>query len=198
MIKLRGPALAVAVSLVLAPMAALAAPITYTITGTMSGSLGGTSFSDAAVTYTGIGDTSGVTFEPIPQSGLVPFVALSSLTVTIAGIGTVHASDVIEFFDNQAFATAGFTDLTTQDDVFDFVSGALAGWDVVSAIGPLDVTNSFLSDFSTDGGTLDVTSADLSFEAGTNSATPVSEPATAALFGVALAGLGLVRRRKAA
>jgi hypothetical protein len=199
MIKLRGPALAVAAGLVLAPMAAFAAPITYTISGTMSGSLGDASFSNAAVTYTGVGDTSNVSFVSLPQSGLVPFVALSSLTVSIAGVGTVHATDAFAFFNNQAFATAGFTDLTILDDVFDVTADALASWDGLSAIGPLDVTDNFLADFPTDGGTLDITSADLSLDAAEGTgAIPVSEPASAALLGVALTGLAVIRRRKTA
>jgi hypothetical protein len=72
-----------------------AAPITYVQTGIASGSIGGTSFTDAFVQLTTIGDTTNVIPDPFDDFSC-PFCfanASVATTLNIAGIGTATVTD---------------------------------------------------------------------------------------------------------
>ena len=76
---------------------ASASPITYEFSGTGSGAIGGTSFTDALVVYTGTADTGDVV--TLSFMGFTFYaVALDGLTVNIAGIGTATITDPAEIF----------------------------------------------------------------------------------------------------
>ena len=79
---------------------ASAFPITYEFSGTGSGAIGGRSFADALVVFSGTADTDKVvplTFTELP--GLTFYaVALDGLAVSIAGIGTATLTDPAEVF----------------------------------------------------------------------------------------------------
>jgi hypothetical protein len=74
-----------------------ASPITYEFSGTGSGAIGGTSFTDAVVVFTGTADTANVvSFSLLGDTFYA--VALDGLTVNIAGIGTATITDAAEVF----------------------------------------------------------------------------------------------------
>ena len=81
----------VAALLFFAPKAQ-ANPITYQLSTVASGQIGGTSFTNAPVTFTGTGDTANV---QALAFGLISYFAnpLSSMVVTIGGIGTATILD---------------------------------------------------------------------------------------------------------
>ncbi len=70
-----------------------AAPITYTLTTTASGTLGASTFTNATVTVTLSGDTSGIT----PGTGSIAGALINAGTasVTIGGLGTATFTDPI-------------------------------------------------------------------------------------------------------
>src|SRR5438093_6395241 len=75
-----------------------ATPITYQFSGTGSGAIGGTSFTNALVVYTGTADSADV--ETLSLIGFTFYaVALDGLLVNIAGIGTATITDPSEVFD---------------------------------------------------------------------------------------------------
>jgi hypothetical protein len=77
---------------------ALGHPDTYKFSGTGSGAIGGTSFTDALVVFTGTADTANVV--PFVFFGATFYaIGLDSLTVNIAGIGTATITDPTEIFD---------------------------------------------------------------------------------------------------
>jgi hypothetical protein len=177
------------------PQSAQAAPITYTLTGTGTGSLGGTAFSNAAMTFTLVGDTSGLAFPFGPGVPSVPVTA----TGLVGGFSAFTFTSAISFFNNQNVSVAGFG-LTGSSDIFDVSDPSLAAWDAISSFGPLGIVsvpgnlgqafgttagNFILNGVGTQG-TLQAVVA--------GGAAP--EPATIAL--IALGGLGCVvaRRRK--
>ena len=131
-----------------------ASPITYVFSGTGSGAIGGTSFTDALVLYTGTADTGDVV--TLSFMGFTFYaVALDGLTVNIAGIGTATITDPAEVFDfPQAIIDpdgeipplpglilgridsppdlGGFTGMAA---VF---SNSLAGYDIRTSFGPIN------------------------------------------------------------
>ena len=144
-----------ALNLVAFAAPAEAALITYQISGTGSGSIGGTSFSNASVTFTATGDTADV------QSlfgGLFYANPLDTLTVTIAGIiGTATLTEPAVFY---GVPVAVPDDIDTDDELPDspfvllgrldnppdlesvtgigfLASNALAGYNLQTAIGPI-------------------------------------------------------------
>lgn len=76
----------------LAPQAA-AAPITYEFTGKGTGQIGGSSFADALVEFTGTANTANVISKEISPGVSIYAVALDSLTVDIEGIGLATITD---------------------------------------------------------------------------------------------------------
>ena len=85
-----------AVALILSmAVGAQAAPITYEFSGIGTGSIGGTSFTDALVVFTGTADTETVISDTF-EGATFHAVALGSLTVNIAGLPTATITDPTE------------------------------------------------------------------------------------------------------
>jgi hypothetical protein len=147
----------VALSVAVFAAQANAAPIKYEFRGVNSGSIGGTSFTDALVVYTGTADTANiVSGEPFP--GLFVYaLALDGLTVNIAGIGTATVTDPTMVFgipvalddtqdpDNELppfpLVILGRIDNPPALDSFTGMaatgSNALGGYQLDAAIGPI-------------------------------------------------------------
>src|SRR4029077_8710723 len=88
--------LALAISaIVLSAASANATAITYEISGVASGTIGATTFTNASVEETGIGDTANVTSL---FGGLIFGNPFSTLTVTIGGVGTATVTDASEIW----------------------------------------------------------------------------------------------------
>ena len=131
-----------------------ASPITYEFSGTGSGSIGGTSFTDALVVFTGTANTANV--ESVSFMGSTFYVVpLDGLTVDIAGIiGTATMTEpALVFGVPQAFddpdgdipfiplVILGRLDNPPALDSFTGMAGAgsngLAGYDLTTSIGPI-------------------------------------------------------------
>lgn len=134
----------------LAPVHAV--PITYTVAATGTGSLGASTFTNALVTITLTGDTSGVT-------GTGPFFNAGPTTVNVAGIGTATFTNLIQVFDNLA-GVAGIEDFGVNLDILDTSNAAFTSYDLKSAIGPLSGSSLFNPGalFPTDLGNFSLTS----------------------------------------
>jgi hypothetical protein len=70
-----------------------ATPITYEFSGTGSGAIGGSSFTDALVVYTGTADTANIVSNEVSPGIFFYGVPLDGLTVNIAGIGPATVTD---------------------------------------------------------------------------------------------------------
>jgi len=131
-----------------------ASPITYEFSGTGSGAIGGTSFTDALVVFTGTADTANV-ISLSPGLGVTFYaVGLDGLTVNIAGIGTATITDPSKVLDIPQPVIDPDGDipplpgvmLLRGDNPLDLESGtgmaavfgnALAGYDLKTSIGPI-------------------------------------------------------------
>jgi hypothetical protein len=128
-----------------------AAPITYQFSGTNSGTIGGSSFTNALVVFTGSADTAnvqtllfeGVTFYAVP---------LNSLAVNIAGIGTATLTEPAEIIGLPQpiidpdlpplpLVLLGRTDnppnLESITGIAATASTSFTGYDLKSSIGPI-------------------------------------------------------------
>ncbi|MFZ0641237.1 MAG: PEP-CTERM sorting domain-containing protein [Candidatus Acidiferrales bacterium] len=186
------------------PSAFAGAIATYTFTGTASGTIGSTSFSGATLTVTASGPISSVTtFSDGYQ------ILFSSSSFTVGGVGSGTFTGTTYVFDNDVFAVAGFGDENAPIHCCDLIdisdsdigSSAFASYNLQSSIGPLGLepTDGAVGDWdnlSTSLGAFTLTSFDnASFQA-TVGATP--EPSALILFGLGLAGIAFVARRKLA
>jgi hypothetical protein len=159
--------------------------ITYTETFTASGTLGTQTFTDAMVTITGTGDTTGVV-----ASGASFFNAVTA-TVTIAGIGTATFTDSINATSDTGFSPprAGFSDASQLGhDIMETGNSVFGSYDLTTAIGPDSGPSvSQGSGYNTDQGALSFSSfSDSTFQA---TLSTVPEPASLTLLGLGTAGL---------
>ena len=168
---------------------AAASVISYTEQASATGTLGGTPFTNALVTITGIGNTANVTAAGILRN------VLSSATVTVAGIGTAAITSSIEVFDNQLFqptAAVGIGLAGGNGSILDTVNSQFSTYDLTFAIGPVSGTSLINSSVNTNTtlGVLNFTSAQNStFTAGT------PEPGSWMLMGLGFSALASKLRR---
>ena len=170
---------------------AWSAQVIYQFSGSGSGSLGGSAFSGAAFTVTGIAST-----DAVLEVDVGVFLApLQSLSVDFSG-ATVGALNPVYLFFNQAVAGAGFIDVNV-GDVFDFEAAQFTGYDGISNLGPISVNASFFDTFSTSGG-------DLRFESVTDAlftaaiepiVNAVPEPSSVSLVVFGILALAAAARR---
>ena len=140
---------------------ALTQAITLVHEGTSSGSLGGVPFASTDFTITCIADVSN------RETGVV-FVGYwidhTSVSIDIAGVGTVDVTTPTRTFVNNAVNIVGFSRATMGGlDLFNGpIDSALATWDMTTSIGPLTGSGQTLQwtfgDVFTSGGVLDMNS----------------------------------------
>ncbi len=175
-------------TLMVAPVAALATTLNYTISGTGSGSLDGNAFSNAEFTFSLTGDS-----ENLSSNILNP---LDSATFSIAGVGsgTFHLATRIGAIGSVVFFSRG-----SGLDLFDFFTDATADLSsafTVSGTGGAFALNQF-NDVATSAGALGFDSASgITFSS--EALPPVPLPATAWMLFAGLGGLAAFKRRKTA
>jgi hypothetical protein len=187
----------------------LADPITYTETSIASGSLGGTTFTDALITLTLIGDTTGVV-QPLPDE--LPDFRYNpgTATITIAGLGTATIFNGTAIFfpvipGEIPLPSFGIGQGLVVDGHFTGILGigsdSLAGYDLQSSFGPFSAAGSAGATepngsphfYATSSGNLMLTGGENVTL--TVTTTSVPEPASLSLIGTGGLSLLALRRR---
>jgi len=120
--------------------------ITFTYEGIGSGTLGGSSFSDAAFTITGMGDTvNRSSFDFGTSKGFS--IDDNSASIAISGLGTFNFVTPTRTFVNNTYYGVGFSraESVGGTDLFYSPSAYAYGtWDMLSSIGPISGTGRLL------------------------------------------------------
>ncbi len=167
--------------------------ITYTESVTATGTLDGMAFSGQTLTFTGVGDTSGI-FSPTSD------VFANDVSATVS-VGSTSDSlvDSIQVFDAQRGSVFGFSDVSHREDILDTQASAYATYDLGGPLGPVPGTVNFASNqiFTTANGFLQITGTS---DPVTVTVTVASVPEPSSLVLAGTGGLGLLalaRRRRA-
>ena len=175
------------------------ASITFTESATATGSLGSNPFTNSLITLTASGDTSNVVDNGAAGFTLLPVtVSINIVSLTT----TANLTDTAAVFSCQNCITAavGIIDVDAvlgAFDVLDTVDNAFRGYALMTSIGPITGAIDFNTgrNFNTNLGLFEISSAgNATFTAAAGTSAP--EPATVALFGLGLAGLAVLKRRK--
>jgi hypothetical protein len=167
--------------------------ITYTETATASGKLGSDSFSSALITFSGTGDTSGIT-QPIKDLYVLD---LQSLNVSVAGVGSAMLTDQIVVEADAIHPgqdNAGFFDATLSPGagqaalILSTLNSIFATYELATPIGPVDGAADFVNGaYKTTAGVLvldSVAAGSTQFRAVAASAVP--EPSSLTMLGLGL------------
>lgn len=180
---------------ILAPLALLALVAaasadlaTYTLRANASGILNGTTFTNAAVTLTGIGNTADI-FLDSPDIYAIPVTA----TVAVAGVGADAFTVQMYVFSNQDSESGGFSDGATAD-LLTVDDAAFAAYDLSTSFGPVSgpvfvVPN---NPYATALGDFRISA----FSTGTFEANVQAVPEPASMLALGLGAAALLRRRK--
>ena len=187
------------------PLAAEAAKVTYDFTGVADGGFGYTAstttfFSGATFDITAVGDTAGIHLLPAPPFFPGTFATtLTSMKITVSGVGTFHPVGPEYVFNVQSNKLGGFGSNFLGDFVYFFGPSQLGSYALATNLGPLAVgglvPKSSYPYVLTDRGYLGF--ANIS-NATFTSTVAVPEPATWTFFIVGFGLAGAVARRKCA
>lgn len=185
------PIALIALGVVLPP--AMADTMEYQIATTASGTLGTSSFTDALVTLTLIGDTSTEVFSP---DGHAAVFGTEVVTISSLGTATLLGSTTVVYNPPSGFVTFEHlddpSDVTSGTAIIGIIDPSLIGYDLETPFGPLTSTGGPASGsmtptfFPTNVGDLHL---DFGSGAGTATftATAVPEPSSVLLLGSLLA-----------
>ena len=147
----------------LAVSAAIGAPITYVFSGPATGTLEATPFTGAQTTVTGTADTANVT-----AVGISACINLTSVSINIAGIGSMTATGLNLAFVNPSTQIWGFENGTCTaplNDWLDVSDGQAATYGLVTSIGPTTGVTSLRGNVVTTMGSLIFSTAPTTFQA---------------------------------
>ncbi len=182
-----------------------AAFVTYTETATGSGTLGTTTFTNAALTFTQTAETANVIYvlNGIGAGGPGDYayaVGNATATITIAGVGTASFTGQTSTFNDVTKPISGLEfggPVFGGSVILGFFSPALPNYDLRSSIGPVASTTVYFGpmNFATNLGNFTLSSTT---DPATFQANVVPEPSSLTLGTIAaLVGLGVRARRRA-